>query len=59
MRAYYRRPRDWSVAIARRKRRDTTQRHEEPLRRKERRPTPQHLRHLGRMLDALRVAQWE
>jgi hypothetical protein len=55
----YRKPRDGRAALARRHRRDCTQRHEEPIRRKERRPAPKHLRYLGRAMDALRLLQWQ
>lgn len=54
----YRKPRDWRATTARRHRRDTTPRHEEPLRRKERRPAPKHLRYLGRAIDAAQLQQW-
>ena len=47
----------WRRATAKRHRNHRS-RSERPIRRHERRPTPSHLRYVGRLTDALQLIQW-
>jgi hypothetical protein len=51
------RSRLWRRATAKRHRRHG-RKSDKPLRRSERRPAPDHLRHMGRAFDAMQLLQW-